>query len=226
MATTADDAVELTLLYIDELHRLADQVGLILRGTFEDMAHTNRADIAEFIAEAEPWAQAGASEAADMAAAYLSELTGTTLTATDITMPDIAFEDPFLRTWHELSEGMSYAEAKASGASSAELVGRDATRDGAASRMGQPGTAVRGWRRVISAKACEWCRVVGTQLYKTQATATFGHHGCKCEIVAVPAGADPGQAINQARLRELKASGAIERTNAARVRSRARDKGL
>jgi hypothetical protein len=105
------------------------------------------------------------------------------------------------------------------------MIGRDATRDGAASRMGQPGVKVRGWRRVISAHACEWCRVVGTKLYKTQDTATFGHHGCKCEIVAVPYGFDPGGAINDARLRELKASGAVDRVTESTKRRRARTGG-
>lgn len=218
------EAVELTLNYIDELNALAEIVGVALRDIFESLGSVNRVDIAQFIAEASPYAQAGAREGADLAAAYLSQLTGMPIRPTDLTGPTIKYDDPFLRTWHQLSEGYGYDAARESGSSVAEMLGRDATNDGAAERMGQPGTRVRGWRRVISAKACEWCRVVGTQLYRSQETATFGHHGCKCQIVAVPYGTDPGEAINKARLRELRASGAVERVSAARERSRARER--
>ena len=218
------EAIELTLTYIEQLNILAEVVGVALRDVFENLSSVNRADIAAFIAEASPYAEAGANAGADMAAAYLSQLTGAAITPTDLVMPNVKYNDPFLRTWHQLTEGYDYAEARLSGSSVAEMIGRDATRDGASNRMSQPGTKVRGWRRVISAKACEWCRVVGTQMYRTQKSATFGHHGCKCEIVAVPYGADPGKAINDARLRELKASGAVERVSAARERSRGRER--
>lgn len=221
MTVSEDEAVELTLHYINEIEVIASQVGIVVRDVFIDLVRTDRADIEAFIREAAPWAKAGSDEGADLAAAYLSELTGAPLTASDIAVPEIPWDDPFLRTWHNLSEGMEYDLAKERGGGVAEMIGRDATRDGAASRMAKPGTAVRGWRRVISAHACEWCRVVGTKLYKTQETATFGHHGCKCEIVAVPYGFDPGGAINEARLRELKASGAVERVTASTMRRRA-----
>lgn len=224
LVLTAEEAVDLTLTYVFELNNLAEDVGHIVSQIFRDLAHTDRADIAEFIAEAEPWANAGSSEAADMAAAYISEMAGTAVTASDITLPTIPWDDPFLRTWHELSEGFSYADAKESGASSADLLGRDATSGGADARMAQPGVKVRGYRRVISAKACEFCRVVATQLYRTMESATFGHHGCQCRPVGVPYGADPGKAINEARLRELKASGAVERVSLARERSRGRER--
>lgn len=217
-------AVELTLSYIEQLNVLADIVGVALRDIFENLAQVNRADIAAFIAEASPYAEAGASAGADLAAAYLSELTGSAIAASDITMPTIAYDDPFLRTWHQLTEGYDYQAARESGSSVAEMLGRDATNDGASAQMSKPGVKVRGWRRVISARACEWCRVVGTQLYRTQASATFGHHGCRCQVVAVPFGDDPGKAINDARLRELRASGAVERVSAARERSRARER--
>ena len=235
MAVTFDDepvalflaeaeAVELTLNYIAQLDELADLVGLAVRDIFENMSRVDRADIARFVRQASPFAEAGAAEGADLAAAYLSELTGSAIGAVDLTMPVIRYDDPFLRTWHQLSEGYEYEAARESGSSVAEMMGRDAPRDGASSRMSQPGTKVRGWRRVISAKACEWCRVVGTQLYKSQKSATFGHHGCRCEVVAVPFGPDPGKAINDRRLRELKASGAVERVSAARERSRGRER--
>jgi hypothetical protein len=235
-ATTEAEAIALTLAYITELDGLAEQVGLALRDIFANLASTDRADIEAFIAEASPYTTAGVNEAADLAAAYLSEMTGSAITASDLVAPTIEWDGPFLRTWHDLSEGMPYAEAKEAGASMAEMTGYSATNDGATARMNQPGTKVRGWRRVISAKACEWCRVVSVQMYRTQESATFGHHGCKCTTVAVLTDNDPGRAINKARLeelgssdamlrerlKELKESGAIARANAARTRSRLR----
>jgi len=224
LTITEAEAVELTLAYIAELDALAELVGVALRDIFANLAHTDRADIEAFIAEASPYTTAGVSEASDLASAYLSEMTGTAIKASDIIAPTIAWDGPFLRTWHDLAEGMPYDQAKESGASMAEMTGYSATNDGAMARMGQPGTKVKGWRRVINPTACEWCRVVATQLYRTQESATFGHWKCRCTTVAVMGDTDPGKAINQARLRELKASGAVERVSKARERSRERER--
>lgn len=221
-----DEALSITLAYLDEIEAIAAQIGFEIRGVFLDLTHTNRADIEEFIREASPLARAGIAEGDDLAAAYISEMTGTNLTAREVVAPTIPWESPFHRTWHQQSERMPYLEAKESGASVAEMIGHDATRDGATARMGTAGKAIRGWRRVISAKACEWCRLVATQLYRSESTATFGHHGCKCQPMPIFFGNDPSFEINQARqrerLQELKAEGAMARVNAARERSRSR----
>jgi hypothetical protein len=224
LTLTEAEAVELTLAYIAELDALATLVGSALREIFADLAHTDRGDIEAFIAEASPYTSAGVAEAGDLAAAYLSEMTGSFIRPSDLVAPAIAFDGPFLRTWHELSEGRSYTDAKDSGASMAEMTGYSATNDGAMARMAQPGTKVKGWRRVINPTACEWCQVVATQLYKTQESATFGHHACACTPVPALSELDPGKAINSARLRELKASGAVQRVSAARERSRQRER--
>lgn len=218
------EAVELTLAYITELDALAEAVGMALREIFTDLAHTNREDIEAFIAEASPYANAGVAEASDLAAAYLSEVTGASITPADLVAPTIAWEGPFTRTWHELSEGMPYDQAKESGASVAEMTGYSATNDGAMASMGRPGTKVRGWRRVVNVGACEFCQVVGTQLYKTQESATFGHLKCRCTVVPAGDTLDPGKAINKARLRELKAAGAVGRVSTARERSKQRER--
>jgi hypothetical protein len=223
-ALDVDDAVDLTLAYMAEVEAVAELTGLAVRSVFVQLAHTDRADIASFITDAEPYVRAGADEGADLAAAYISEMTGADIAAIDLRGPKPTWEGPFHRTWHQLSEGYDYGAAKESGASVAEMMGQDSVRDGASQRMSQPGVAVRGYRRVISAKACEWCRVVSTQMYRTEATATFGHHGCKCQVVPVPYGPDAAQAINDARLRELKASGAVQRVSEARERSRQRQR--
>jgi hypothetical protein len=218
------EAIELTVAYITELDRVASQIGAMVRDVFANLESIDRADIEEFIALAEPYTGAGQAEGADLAAAYLSELTGQSLSAAQVTFPPVNFEGPFHRTWHDLKEMTPYDEARAGGESVAEMLGYDAVNDGASARMARPGVKVTGYRRVISAKACEWCRVVATQLYRSAETATFGHHGCKCTVLAVFRDTDPTKAINQARLRELKASGAVGRVSDARERSRERQR--
>ena len=79
------EAVELTLTYIEQLNILAEVVGVALRDVFENLSSVNRADIAAFIAEASPYAEAGANAGADMAAAYLSQLTWSCRTSSTTT---------------------------------------------------------------------------------------------------------------------------------------------
>jgi len=226
LADDVDEALRLTLAYTVELDTVAAQIGAAVRQVFEDLARTDRDDIAAFITDAEPYVLAGIDEGADLAAAYMSEMTGTTLAATDIVLPDIAYDDPFLRTWHQISEGYEYGAAKESGASVADMLGYDATTDGAARRMGaNRALGIRGWSRVISAKACEWCRVVSTQMYKSQKTATFGHHGCRCYVIPVfEANADAVKAINKARLADLRKEGAVAKATESRIRSKERER--
>ena len=44
---------------------------------------------------------------------------------------------------------------------------------------------VLAWRRVPGPKACQWCRTIAGQLYKTSETADFGHARCDCVVVPV-----------------------------------------
>lgn len=222
------ELVGLTEAYIDQIDRLAGATGAEIRNVFLDLEHLNRADVERFAAEATPYFRAGRAEAIDLTSGYLSEVTGGRPGVVDLREFEAEFEQPFLRTWHNLKEGQPWAEARRGGASQAEAAGYDYAQSGAAQRMANPGTKVRGYRRVLSPSACEWCRVVSTQLYKSAESARFGHHKCKCTVVAVPTSADPGRAINRRRLASglpsrmgaqrdaLKASGAIGRVSAKR----------
>jgi hypothetical protein len=223
------ELVGLTKEYLDQLARLSDALAAEIKAIFLDLEHLNRADVERFAREATPYFRAGRSEAIDLTSGYLSEMTGARLDTIDLRDGAIGaeFEAPFLRTWHNLKSGQPWEQARQGGASQAEAVGNDYARRGAADRMAKPGTKVRGYRRVITPSACEWCRVVSTQIYRSPRTAGFGHggagnhHKCHCTVVAVPVGADPGAAINKARLAELKASGAVSRVSSARAKARA-----
>lgn len=216
----ADDLVLLTETYFDQLDALAAATGAELRSVLLSLDHLNRADVERYAEQATPYFRAGRSEAIDLTAGYLSETTG----EGRLGIIDLAAEAdvlaPFLRQWHLLKEGQAWEEARASAATQAEMSGYDHVQQGAADRMAKPGTKVRGYRRVLSPGACEWCQVVSTQLYKSAESARFGHHDCHCKVVAVPLGADPGAAINKTRLADLKASGAVDRASAARSRAR------
>lgn len=220
------DSTALTMQYLDELELLSRAVGAAIREAFMNMSDYERAQLAEWVERARPLSQAGTAEGADLAGAYLAELTGVTPPVIgDLSLDYIDLEAPYTRMWHDLESGMDWNDARNGGASQAEAIGRDSTSGGATKRMGKPGTKVIAYQRVVSAGACEWCQVVATQLYRSAETASLGgqHHSCKCRVVAVTEeNAKSVRHINSQRLRSLKKSGAIGRASAARERSRAR----
>lgn len=218
------EAVALTVAYTAEMARLGDMVGAAIREVFESMPALDRAELAEFIAATKPLAHAGATEAADLASAYLAELSGTMPAAVDLAIDLPALDGPFLHHWHNLTERMPWDESRVTGAGQAEMLGPDAVKRGANARMGKPGMKTRGFRRCLHPGACEWCQVVSTQLYKSAESASFGHHACRCYVIPVIGGADAVAAINRKRLGELRRSGAVQRVSKARDRSRARQR--
>lgn len=219
-------AVGLTVAYRAQLDELGAMVGSAFREIFEQLSALDRAQLAEFLQSANPLARGAMSEAADLTTAYLAELTNSTPAASALDFALPALDAPFLRHWHDLKEGMPWDEARAGGASQAEMMGDDVTRGGASQRMARPGIRVKGYRRVLHAGACEWCQVVATQLYRTVESGTFGHHACRCTPPVPVTANDPGAALNRSRLAELKRSGAVARTSTARERSRARGDAL
>jgi hypothetical protein len=226
----ASDAavIDLTLAYLDELDLLSRAVGEAVRDVFELMPAYERAQLADFIQEVTPMARAGAAEGADLASAYMAELHGAMPAAVDLdlTLPNL--EDPFLRHWHDLSEGYSWDHSRSAGAGQADMTGQDAVRGGAAQRSANPGVKTIGWQRVVQPGACEWCQVVATKLYRTKESGAFkGHKGCRC-LPPIPVTAENAAAIrkiNNARLRGLKKSGAVQRATEGAQRRRARSLG-
>lgn len=98
--------------------------------------------------------------------------------------PDI--RGPFRATWHALSMGRPFSEAIEVGRSTAQAVGFDFVQH-TARRTGDvvaeaSGLDVR-WRRVPGAKACDWCRMVAGDHYRTAESADFGHERDDCDVV-------------------------------------------
>jgi hypothetical protein len=190
---------------------------------FDSMSAYDRAQLAEFVGQVRPLAVAGASEGADLASAYLTELTGSVPPAIEMEFSATGLEDPFHRMWHDLDQGYTWEHSRDAGGGVARMSGIDNTRGGAGKRMAQPGIKVIGFRRVLHAGACEWCQVVATQLYRSVASGSFGHHACRCHPpVPVTDRNDPALAINRKLLKTLKKSGAVGRVTASTKRRRAR----
>jgi hypothetical protein len=221
---TEAQALALTTSYIDELDLLAGAVGEAIRDAFLAMPAYERAQLAEWLERITPVAKAGAAEGADLAGAYLAELTGTTppgVLSLDAVLP--ALEAPFHRMWHNLGQGMDWEQARHGGASQAQANGEDSVGAGATKRMGHTGTKVIAHQRVPSSNACDWCQVVATQMYRTAESASLNgqHHNCRCRVIAVTEeNAKALRALNRSRLRGLKKSGAVRKATEARARSR------
>jgi hypothetical protein len=222
------EAGAITLSYLDQLDAIAEAVAQAIRDVWLNMSSYDRNALVEWIARTSPLTQAGAAEGADLAAAYLAELTGSAPSiVTNLSLDYIDLEAPFLRYWHDLKVGHDWNPSVNGGASQAEAIGQDVTNGGATKQMDQPGTKVIAYERIPSATACEWCQVVATQLYKTAESASLGgqHHSCKCRVLPVTRdNAEAVRGIKSARLKDLKKSGTVARATAARERSRERQR--
>jgi hypothetical protein len=229
MATiTEAEATALTLLYLEQLNNLGDVTGAAIRAEFLAMDAYDRANLDDFIRRAMPFAMAGMEEGASLAGAYLSEVIGTDITAGALNLSVTGLDDPFLHYWHDLKEGQTWEQSRQGGASKADMVGHDVVRDGAAGRMAEPGTKTKviAYQRVVHPGACEFCQVVATQMYRSFESAMFGHHKCRC-IPPIPVTTENAAAlrkINQARLKDLRAAGSVQRVSEARARSQARER--
>jgi hypothetical protein len=95
-------------------------------------------------------------------------------------------QGPFHATWHALKEGRPAAEALRVGASTASAVGYDFVQH-TARRTGDYAAAESGldvrWRRVPGGNACDWCRLVAGDHYRTAESADFGHERDDCDVV-------------------------------------------
>lgn len=205
--------------YQIRLNALADQAAAMIRDAFLSLPEVRDHLLADFAKEAKVIVDAARLEGADLASGLVSVLADEIPKAAILKFEDVAYDAPFLRTWHQLKQGESFPDARLSGASEAEIIGHNAAHDGAMNRMGHTGLRVVGARRVLSPNACEWCQVVSVQRYRSVESASFGHGGahnkknCKCSVVTIMGKRDPGLTLNKRRYADLKASGAVKRVN-------------
>lgn len=157
--------------------------------------------IATFIRRASPAVAAGQERAFWLSVAHLQRLLGDSFTA-DIGLLDTAqvdLKEPFIALGRALNAGRSIEEAIEAGRSRAESLGENGV-NWASSRASQAldgDERIRGWVRALDGKACEWCRDVSRQTYRTAETASFGHARCGCSVEPIFADRNPGRASNR-----------------------------
>lgn len=95
--------------------------------------------------------------------------------------------DPFISVWQALAAGRPNEEALAAGHSRLEAVATDFVNTTARQTgdifTARAGLRTNGWERVPNLGACDWCRQVAGETYRTANSADFGHSRCACSAV-------------------------------------------
>lgn len=160
----------------------------LLVATWDRLDRHDREDLDTYLQATAP-ALAGAKRASvSLSAAFFALVLDIPPVGVD---PDaiavnVNVEGPFLAMWHAFSEGRPFDEALAAGRSMAQANGFDWVQS-AARRTGDhvaeaSGREVR-WRRVPGANACDWCRMVARDDYRTAESADFGHNRDDCDVM-------------------------------------------
>lgn len=90
---------------------------------------------------------------------------------------------PFHATWHALREGRPFDEALRAGRSAASATGYDFVQR-VSRRTGDLATeGETRWKRVPGPNACDWCRSVARDDYRTAESADFGHERDDCIVI-------------------------------------------
>lgn len=210
-----------------------EQLGSTLRGTFDEFLKrglTDRKDIAAWIDATLPAVRAAGVEGAALSQGYSSVITAQrvgAVTASDYAML-VPLEDPYLRLWRGLADGLSFSEAAESSFAVTEQLGVDAVQQASRHAMRLSGNPRSQWRRVLTgAENCRWCATVSTQLYHSAESATFGHKTCDCTVVEVANDSTSNaiDALMEDRYRALKVAGTIDWASQDRTRRRVQDSG-
>lgn len=159
--------------------------------------------IEAFIRRASPAVAAGQERAFWLSVAHLQRLLGDEFQA-DIGLlstAEVDLKEPFIALGRALNAGNSIEDAIAAGRARAEAVA-DSGVQWASTRASQSADGdnrIIGWTRALDGKACDWCREVSRQIYRTAETASFGHTRCGCSVEPVIGDRDPGRALNRQR---------------------------
>lgn len=174
---------EATRLYLARTQQLADAGGLAVARAWDDLDSYDEDDIEQLQQAAAPAVAVYAEQAAAVTAAYLAlALDQAPIAATAIVEPD--WRGPFTWYWRALGNDEPFEQALESGRSRATASGHKAVVS-TARRTGDQVDGVTRWRRVLGGDSCQWCITVAGQLYKTAASADFGHDHCNCGVTPV-----------------------------------------
>ena len=169
-------------------NRIIDRTAPRITGVWDQLDSIDSDRVDEFLAAIAPFLIAAKKASFTAAVAFYSAAFQTRPPSLPVESIDVDYRGrtPFTAAWHALDEGRPYAEALQAGRSIAEaqtarfVVGTSRrSGDAVASATGQ---RVR-WKRVPSAGACTFCANAAGQLYRTAASADFGHDRCGCAAV-------------------------------------------
>lgn len=190
MSLSQSQQDELVRRYRRTQERIHRRASLAVSRIWDDLGSWDEADVDRFAAQVEPVASAAKVAAATLAAGFYARMLDRPAPAivADRVPVALATRTPFTAAWHALKVGRPFDEALSAGRS---VAGAEAERlvISTGRRTGDLVTRSYGidplWRRVPSASACQWCRTISGQLYRTAESADFGHDRCGC--TAVPA---------------------------------------
>lgn len=157
---------------------------------------------AEYLRAATPILLAGQGRAIDLTLASLSALLEEPQVprtrAPILAAARIDLSEPFIALGRALAAGNNFDAAVTAGRLRAGGIGESGVywASRAANKVAESDERVVGWRRVITTKACDWCRTISTQRYRSVDSASFGHLRCDCSVEPIIGDRDPGRVIN------------------------------
>lgn len=175
-------------------------VGSLTERAWLGLAGWDEANVAEFAAAVESIQRAAKASVVSSTSAYLSLVASLPTVGVDPELVPARSPDPrepFTAMWRAMKEGQSFDEALQVGQSAASQAItshlNQASRQTGDQWAKASGAKVVGWRRVLDGSSCEWCALVSTQRYRSSESASFGHHGCGCGVIAIIGERDPGR---------------------------------
>lgn len=164
------------------------RTSVFLVAAWNQLGTHDRSDIATY-EEATAVTVAGVKQATtSLAAAFLTVSLELEPVAVDAALIDVTLhsEGPFHAMWHALAEGRTAADALRVGRSTASATGYDFVQR-VARRTGDHVAEASGidlrWRRAPGPNACNWCRLVARDDYRSAEAADFGHERDDCIVI-------------------------------------------
>ena len=195
----AVDEVALTLKRQRVMAALATTTAGQLARRWDSLADHHEGAEGRWTALAAPVVAAAQGRAVDLQAAYLGALLGSTVTFDRdevLGKAAVNLREPFIAMGRALNSGEGIEAALEAGKLRAAGVGESSVHWAARATNSAAEDRVVGWRRTITGNACEFCRTVSTQRYRTSDSASFGHLRCDCGVVPIYGQRDPGRIVN------------------------------
>ena len=158
----------------------------------------DRADVPQFLAAAVLIVAAGQRRSVALTNAFLARAVGRAPLPLDVsaltgaavragTPPDDVYTRPFVTTWTALKDGAPWEDAVAAGehrATSAAAMDVQLSMRQTLVVAGEQDPRILGYQRVPDAGACEFCRLVAGQRYRTdQLMPIHNHCGCGVDVI-------------------------------------------